>query len=248
MITNKPLILLFILMLGTGWAFQVDVVVPYNETSQVVIDGTINQNEYAGHYEESNTGMQIHWEHNGENMYIGLVSPGTGWVAVGFGPLGQKMDKANVILGAVDDATGEATLSDQSVSGRSHTEDSHNNIIEGAGTQRAEETLIEFVFPLNSGDDADHSFEMGGTYGFIVACHASSDDFGSKHTKRVASLSLQIESPLEITGKPTTEPTTESETTEVPELAFSNGNMVLLLFVIGGFITITCYRISKKYL
>ncbi len=182
-------------MLGTGWVivgttFQVDAIIPYNETSQVFIDGTINQREYAGLYEESNTGIRIHWEHNGENMYIGLVSPGTGWVSIGFGPPELKMDKANVILGAVDDATGVVTLSDQSVSGRIHTEDSQDNIIKGAGTQSSEETIIEFVFPLNSGDNADHSFEMGGTFGFIVAYHSSSDDFGSRHTRRVASLSL----------------------------------------------------------
>lgn len=245
--TNNTLIMLFILMIGTGWvivgsAFQVDAIIPYNETSQVVIDGTINQREYAGLYEESNTGIRIHWEHNGVNMHIGLVSPGTGWVSIGFGPPGLKMDKANVILGAVDDATGDVTLSDQSVSGRSHTEDSQNNIIKGAGTQSSGETIIEFVFPLNSGDSADHSFEMGGTFGFIVAYHASSDDFRSSHTKRVASLSLQIESSI-------TEPTTVimPETTEVPEMAFLNSHMLLLLFVIG-FIYITRYRISKKYL
>lgn len=245
------MIMLFILMLGTGWviagsAFQVDAVVPYNETSQVVIDGTINQREYAGLYEESNTGIRIHWEHNGENMYIGLISSGTGWVAVGFGS--QKMDSANLIIGAVDD-TGAVTLSDQSAKGWSHNEDSQDNIIKKAGTQSAKETIIEFIFPLNSEDSADHSFEMGGTYGFIVAYHASSDNFDSIHTKRVPSLSLQIESPPATTGEPTTETTTVimPDTTEMPELVFLNNHILLLLFVFG-FIYITRYRISKKYL
>lgn len=169
-------------------------------------------------------------------MYICLVSPGTGWVSIGFGPEGQKMDKASIILGTVDDDSGEVSISDQLVSGRSHSEDNENNVIEFAGTQNGEGTTIEFIFPLNSGDSADHSFEEGGTYGFIVANHKTSDNFGDRHNERFAPLTLQIGSP--------TPPATS--TTVVTEFNFTNIPVIIALALFGS-VYIIRNKISKKF-
>jgi len=219
---QKVYFTLLIFTLGIGGvvassANQVDAVLPYNKPSQVIIDGIVGQSEYSGGYDEENTGIQISWEHDGELMYIGLVSPMTGWVSIGFGPEGQKMDKASIILGAVDDDSGEVSISDQLVAGRSHSEDNENNVIEYAGTQSGEETTIEFIFPLNSGDNADHSFEMGGTYGFIVASHKTSDNFGDRHNERFAPLTVLIEFPAS--------PTTSA----IPEINIASTTVLIIL-------------------
>ncbi|MFQ5820315.1 MAG: DOMON domain-containing protein [Candidatus Heimdallarchaeota archaeon] len=203
----KCLAVLIVLMLGTGCVIAnseslSEAFVPYTETSQVVVDGIIVPEEYTGFYNEPTTGMSIYWEHDGENLHIGLVSPGTGWVGLGLGPQGTGMDGANIIIGYVNDATGVVVLSDSIGEGWLHTSDSNrgglDNIVEKAGTQSTEGTIIEFIFPLSSGDVFDHNFEIGGTYGFFVAYHESSDDFASYHTARSETRTLQIGSPGEL--------------------------------------------------
>lgn len=42
------------------------------------MDGIIKAEEYSGFYLDDNTGLTMYWEHDGTNMYIGLISPGTG--------------------------------------------------------------------------------------------------------------------------------------------------------------------------
>lgn len=57
------------------------IVMPYNKFPTVVVAGII-RGEYLGFYLDEITGVVVYWEHDGTNMYIGLISPGTGWVAM----------------------------------------------------------------------------------------------------------------------------------------------------------------------
>jgi len=165
--------------------------------------------------------MGIYWEHDGENMYIGLVSPGTGWVGLGLGPQGVPMEGANIIIGYVDDATGALTLTDFIGGERwQHESDTNrggvDNIGEKSGTQSVDETIIEFIFPLSTGDVYDHNFEVGGTYGFFVSYHASADDLVSYHPVRSETISLRVGEPGEL--PPVEERVETVLTIEVPEL------------------------------
>jgi len=171
---------------------------PYKEVSSVVINGTISDNEYAGSYSETVTGINIYWEHNGTVMYVGLESPGTGWVGIGFGPVGTDMDGANIIIGYVDDNTGDLVLADNYGQGHSHSSDASlggsDNILAKDGSQSQTKTIIEFVFPLDSGDAPyDYALTAGNTFGFFVAYHASKDDLTSTHTTHSDSIDLYIE-------------------------------------------------------
>lgn len=171
---------------------------PYNEVSNVAIDGAIDANEYAGSYSETTTGMNIYWEHNGTVMHIGIESPGTGWVGIGFGPVDTGMDGANIIIGYVDDATGDLVLADNYGVGWSHYSDASqggsDDVMDKAGSQSQGKTMIEFVFPLDSGDSPyDYPLAAGSTFGFFVAYHTNKDDLTTPHSKHSGSIELYIE-------------------------------------------------------
>ncbi len=173
-------------------------VVPYVNSSKVVVDGVISNGEYAGSYVDPATSMAIYWEHDGKNIFVSLVSKGTGWVAIGFGPKNTAMDGANIIIGYVDNS-GTLTISDEIGVGFEHYSDTKqggaNNILTSAGSQKGGDTTIEFVFPLNSGDVNDQVFQVGRTYGFILAYEKSAKDLTTYHTARSNRLTLLIESP-----------------------------------------------------
>ncbi len=206
----KHLIILLVLLLGTGWmvmssASQVEPLIPHTDSSQIVADGIIGSEEYTHYYEETKSGMTVYWEHDGINMYIGLVSPGQGWSAIAFGPQGIGMDESNIIIGYVDD-TGALTIVDSIGEGLSHMMDTERDGTDDlgaySGTQSASETIIEFVFPLNSGDSKDHSFEPGNTYGFFVAYHETADNFADYHGARSDSLTVKVGIPGELPPQP----------------------------------------------
>ncbi|MFQ6126589.1 MAG: DOMON domain-containing protein [Candidatus Heimdallarchaeota archaeon] len=169
--------------------------IPYVADNKVIIDGTIGSGEYVGSYHETITDMYLYWEHDGTNLYIGMESPGTGWVGIGLGPQGAGMDGSNMIVGYVDDA-GSLLLLDEVGVGWEHHEDTTlggtDDILAKAGSESNGKTIIEFVFPLNSGDELDHSFEVSGTYGFFLGYQASADDFTSYHTKRSKTIDIYI--------------------------------------------------------
>ena len=197
--TLSILIIIFtgsLLLFSNAFAIGEPIVLPFSESSQVVIDGKIDKIEYANSYVDPTTNIIVNWEHNGENIYVGLVSKGTGWVALGFGPENTGMDGANIVIGSVDDVSGSVTISDQIGVGFEHYADSGqggiNNILDHAGSQNNGQTILEFIFPLNSGDVFDHSFQIGGTYGFVLAYQKSDDDLKKYHTDHSNSLNLII--------------------------------------------------------
>jgi len=199
----SAMIVLFvsILLVSSSNAQAQQPMMPYEPNPIVVVDGTIGANEYKGSYSETTTGITIYWEHDGTNMYIGLNSPGTGWVGIAFGPTGVGMKDANIIIGYVN-ALGELFLQDYFGTGPvSHKADTDpslggsDNIVSKAGSEVGGQTIIEFVFPLDSGEQYDHSFSPGGTYGFNVAYQQTADDLTSYHTKRSASLNFYMEAP-----------------------------------------------------
>jgi hypothetical protein len=166
------------------------VTMPYVPNPKVVVDGTVEANEYKVSYTEPTTGITICWEHDGTNMYVALVSPGTGWVGIGFGPTGTGMDGANIIIGYVDD-NGSVVLSDEYGQGLNHFPIvSHfggkDDIISKAGSISNGKTTIEFVFPLNSGDQYHYALTPGGTHGFILAYQQSAKDLTTQHTSAAA--------------------------------------------------------------
>lgn len=155
----------------------------------VTVDGTIASGEYRHSLEDPMTGIRIYWQNDGQTLNVGLVSPGTGWVAVGFDPQ-TGMQGANIIIAAVVGT--KLVIEDQfGTSPISHSPDGSQDILASAGKESGGKTTVEFAIPLNSGDPADTVLEPGTTHKVMLAYQASSDDFNIRHTQRsVTSLTL----------------------------------------------------------
>lgn len=158
--------------------------IPYQENPGIEFDGVAG-NEYAGFFRDNKTGMTAHWVHNGTHLFIALESPGTGWLSIGYGPPGVKMDGANIIIGYMEE-TEDLVIIDEIGVGRQHFPDElrggTDNIVKGAGTEIEGKTVMEFLVPLDSGDDLDHKLVPGRSYGFFLAYQDSTKDLDSFHT------------------------------------------------------------------
>jgi hypothetical protein len=150
------------------------------------VDGIVRANEYGAKAEIG--GVEVSWSTERNALRVGIVSPGTGWVAIGLDPT-TMMDKANIILGAVvnnsivardDVGTGPFSHApDTSVGGA-------DNLLAAAGREADGKTVFEFAIPLNSGDSADRPLSVGQTVKVIVAYQTTSDDFGERHSRRTS--------------------------------------------------------------
>jgi len=148
------------------------------------LDGVVTDGEYRNTLDAD--GFQVHWMNDSTLLRVGLVSPGTGFLAIGFDP-DRRMKGANYILGAVNgiaismrDDYGTGTTSHAADTSRGGTHD----ILEAAGREVGGRTMFEFVIPLDSGDPMDKPLEPGLTYKILVAYHMMNDSFSAKHSRR----------------------------------------------------------------
>ncbi len=149
-----------------------------------IVDGVIHTGEYAHSMEAG--GFRVYWSNDANVLRIGLSSPTTGYVAVGFDP-DQRMKGANFIIGAV--RNGQLVIRDDFGTGLiSHGPDVDNggtdDILAAAGRELNGETTIEFIIPLDSGDPYDKPLQPGATYTILVAFQDTSDDFSVRHSQR----------------------------------------------------------------
>ncbi len=152
----------------------------------VAVDGVISEGEYA-HSTEAG-GFQIHWSNDASFLRVGLISPGTGYLAIGLDP-DDRMQGANFVLAAVrngqlwtrdDYGNGPLThASDVSLGGT-------DDILAAAGREDGGKTYVEFVIALNSGDRFDKPLTPGTTYDIVIAFHETNDDFDTYHSRRGA--------------------------------------------------------------
>ncbi|MEN6369936.1 MAG: DOMON domain-containing protein [Thermotogota bacterium] len=150
------------------------------------VDGVIREGEYA-HSTEAG-GFQIHWSNDASFLRVGLISPGTGYLAIGFDP-DDRMQGANFVLAAVRngqlwtrDDYGNGPLTHASDTSLGGTDD----ILAAAGREDEGKTYVEFVMALNSGDRMDKVLVPGTTYDIVIAFHETNDDFDTYHSRRGA--------------------------------------------------------------
>ena len=158
------------------------------------INGTIVSGEYA--HETIIAGVEVHWANDEYRLRVGLVSPGTGFVSIGFDPENQ-MQGANYIIASMH----EGVLSIRDDYGHeqlAHVEDTsrggQDDIITAAGNEWPDQTVIEFVIPLDSGDAMDKPLLPGHQYTILVSYHSLLDSFSNRHTRRGSGV-IQIDLP-----------------------------------------------------
>lgn len=146
------------------------------------IDGSIDAGEYANVLEDPQTGMTLSWSNDDTVLHIGLVSPGTGWLSVGFAPQ-RRMLGANIIIASVEE--GELQIEEHYGSSQTaHRRDDEEHILQAAGSLTEHGTVLEFSILLDSGDPQDALLEPGTEIVVILAYHSSRTDFRVGHTRR----------------------------------------------------------------
>ena len=153
--------------------------------SAELVDGRIGRDEYGRYQWDSETGIDVYWRTDETTVTFALVSPGLGWISVGFDPV-SAMQGADFVLAAVRDET--LTIEDHFGTGRfRHSLDGEQNIIEAAGAQSAMETVVEFTIPRDSGD-AEDVVLTSGVHVLLLGYHESSDSFAVRHSGRSSSI------------------------------------------------------------
>lgn len=146
-------------------------------------DGVITANEYTG--QTSYGDYEIHWNSDGQYIYIGVKAKASGWVAVGFqpGPLHRETD---MVLGFVRD--GQVSVFDMfSIAELGPcTADSElggsDDVLEYGGREEGGYTVVEFKRLLSTGDDYDGELFSG--VNEIVWAYSTLDDPRQKHINR----------------------------------------------------------------
>jgi tetrahydromethanopterin S-methyltransferase subunit F len=171
--------LLFILLTGISLTANTQ------DINYPEVDGVFNCDEYEVTMKVEDLEMEIGWLTRDGNLMFAVKSVGKGWVAVGFDPT-TMMRNANIIIG---DVTEDGTINIEDhfgVANTAHRKDDENNILQAAGTENEDGTVLEFVIPLNSGDDMDRVLELGQEYKVILAYHMSDDGFKIRHSNRTS--------------------------------------------------------------
>jgi hypothetical protein len=148
-----------------------------------VADGVIGAGEYTG--QASYGDYEIHWDSDGQYIYIGMKAEDSGWVAVGFqpGPLHRETD---MVIGFVEG--GRASVFDMfsSASLGPCATDSElggsDDILEYGGREEGGYTVIEFKRLLSTGDSYDGELFSGANE--IIWAHSPLDDPRLGHTRQ----------------------------------------------------------------
>ncbi|OLS20392.1 MAG: hypothetical protein HeimC2_37440 [Candidatus Heimdallarchaeota archaeon LC_2] len=152
--------------------------IPLVVDSMVTVDGIISAEEYPRSFIDTLTGIDVFWEHNSENFTIGLVAPGTGWVALG---IGSNMQDSTMYMGGVENSNTYCVGLD-GLENWLHEEDDTNDILECAASETDDETTLEFTIPMNTTDTLDTVLEVQKVYQMFLGYHESSDDRTQIHT------------------------------------------------------------------
>jgi hypothetical protein len=120
-----------------------------------------------------------------QNLECQMIGQTTGWVGVGFSPT-NGMQNANFIIGYHQNGN-TFVRDDWGTSPSSHASDvslgGTSNIISSLGSEIAGLTQVNFIIPLNSGDNYDRVLTAGNSYTIILARGQNgTDNFTGSHS------------------------------------------------------------------
>lgn len=158
-----------------------------------LVDGVIQEREYANSLQDEATGMRLVWTVDGDRIHMGLHSPGHGWLALGLAPDGPGMRGEDILMGYVID--GNVVLQDHyGDSPVSHARDvdagGSEDVDEFAGSEDDNGTTLEWVRPVLTGDRLDKPLAPGEM--FIQLAYAEQDDWSSYHGRSRNTLTVRF--------------------------------------------------------
>lgn len=123
-------------------------------------------------------GMSVQWEIQGEWLYMEMIAPTTGWVAVGLNP-DEGLEGTHLIMAAVE--AGTVNLSDRHIVAPGD----HRSIVELGGrpalilvegSETTRLTSVSFKMPLRASDRFHHNLEPGKKF-YLLMAFSLEDDF-----------------------------------------------------------------------
>lgn len=156
-----------------------------------ILDGRISNGEYQYSYFDTQIHASLYWTIDEEAgvIYLGLVSPAPGWVALSLAPTGPRMKGGDILIGYVKD--GQVFVRDdyahEVVSHTADTElspEGSDNILEKAGSSGPSGTVIEVVRPLEASDAYDKPISQDRMRAQLAYSEVA--DFSSYHVARTA--------------------------------------------------------------
>jgi hypothetical protein len=131
-------------------------------------------------------GIEFAWTIEGDQIHVMLTAKTTGWLAVGFDPE-DAMEGANIVIGAAkgDKVKIEDHYGDRK---RGHSSDTDlggkNDVLNPAGFEKDDTTVITFTYPLNTGEKVDKPIHAEGKNKIMLAYGAGKDSFKTRHPYR----------------------------------------------------------------
>ena len=130
--------------------------------------------------------MSVRYAVSDGDLLLSVTAPTRGWAAIGFEPT-RAMRDANILIGYVDDDSGEVVVEDDFGNTMfTHVPDENlggeSNVTVTGGNQTRDSTTIEFSIPLDSGDQYDQPLVVGTTVHIILAWGAN-DNIRVKHRR-----------------------------------------------------------------
>jgi hypothetical protein len=151
--------------------------VPFNA------DGVITPGEYSDN--QTYDDYQLYWTNDDRYVYIGMKARTTGFVAVGIQP-GVTMLDADIILGYVQNGTAQVFDMYSTGAFGPHPQDTElggtDDVLDPAGTEDGQYTVIEFKRALDTGDKYDNVLVKGPNK--IIWAYGPNKDVSFKHTAR----------------------------------------------------------------
>jgi hypothetical protein len=181
----------FALLLGAALALaSAQPVIPYDSMMdvRVGVDGVIDNEdgpEYPATYADKASGLTVNWGFDDSLIYVGLVTKGHGWLAIGVGS--PKMNESNMIIGYYTEDSTEVMnqVGSNHVHAGSPQSDSAIREAEIDYDDETGVTTLEFVYPLRFRAGATLAIPglaPGGTYDVILAQNTKSVSLNAKHT------------------------------------------------------------------
>jgi len=165
-------------------------VIPYDSLMdvRVGIDGVIDNEdgrEYPATYSDKASGLTANWGFDDSLIYVGLVTKGRGWLAIGFGS--PAMNESNMIIGYYTEDSTEVMnhVGAKHVHAGSPQSDSAIREAEIDQDEETGVTTMEFTYPLHFPAGATLAvpgLAPGGTYDVILAQNTKSVSLNAKHT------------------------------------------------------------------
>lgn len=165
--------------------------------AQPVVDGVINDGEYANTLIDVETGAVLHWTVEGENVHMAFTFPARGWAGIGWlkEQTNRKAGGDILIVTIQDGAPVILDMFQESARGEpvlDTDEGGTNSYTEFAGSHENDVWTVEFVRPLATGQDTDVDIVPGESYIFMFA-YATVMDTGRAHARSTAGGAHYIE-------------------------------------------------------